>query len=160
VSVHLAKRFQRRRFFNIGQSEERIAYGAMFVDGSGQNGQSLERTFHRWFLTSFTAFDWGVSEEKIKMWKVNERRTTDDRRQTTDAKWWQKLTLPLARWANNSSLSTVKTIFWNELEMINEDNDTFQSDLYQFVEKLNKIFIDTSKETFRSKIFYKENTSK
>jgi hypothetical protein len=44
--------------------------------------------------------------------------------------------------------------------MINEDSDTFQSDLYQFVEKLNKIFIDTSKETFRSKIFYKENTSK
>jgi hypothetical protein len=33
-----------------------------------------------------------VSEEKIKMWKVNGR-------QTTDAKWWQKLTLPLARWA-------------------------------------------------------------
>ena len=27
VSVHLAKRFQRRRFFKIGQSETRIAYG-------------------------------------------------------------------------------------------------------------------------------------
>jgi hypothetical protein len=27
VSVHLAKRFQRRRFFLIGQSETRIAYG-------------------------------------------------------------------------------------------------------------------------------------
>ena len=26
-------------------------------------------------------------------------------RQTTDAKWWQKLTLPLARWAKNMSLS-------------------------------------------------------
>ena len=26
---------------------------------------------------------------------------TDDSRRTTDAKWWQKLTLPLARWANN-----------------------------------------------------------
>ena len=36
----------------------------------------------------------GVSEEKIKMWKVNGR-------QTTDAKWWQKLTLPSARWAKN-----------------------------------------------------------
>jgi hypothetical protein len=36
----------------------------------------------------------GVSEEKIKMWKVNGR-------QTTDTKWWQKLTLPLARWAKN-----------------------------------------------------------
>jgi hypothetical protein len=28
VSVHFAKRFQRRRFLKIGQSETRIAYGA------------------------------------------------------------------------------------------------------------------------------------
>jgi hypothetical protein len=27
ISVHLAKRFQRRRFLKIGQSETRIAYG-------------------------------------------------------------------------------------------------------------------------------------
>jgi hypothetical protein len=47
---------------------------AMFVDGSGQNEQSLDRTF----LSSFASFIWGVSEEKIKMWKVNGRRTTDD----------------------------------------------------------------------------------
>ena len=39
-----------------------------------------------------TSFGLAVSEEKIKMWKVNGR-------QMTDAKWWQKLTLPLARWA-------------------------------------------------------------
>ena len=64
---------------------------AMFVNGSGQNEQSLERTFHRCFLLSFTSFGWGVSEEKIKMWKVN----------TTYAKWWQKLTLPLVRSAKN-----------------------------------------------------------
>jgi hypothetical protein len=37
VSFHLAKRFQRRRFLKIGQSETRIACGAMFVNGSGQN---------------------------------------------------------------------------------------------------------------------------
>jgi hypothetical protein len=66
---------------------------AMFVNGSGQNEQSLERTFHRCFLPSFSSFGWEVSEEKIKMWKVNGQ-------QTTDAKWWQKLALPLARWAN------------------------------------------------------------
>jgi len=64
---------------------------AVFVDGSRQNEQTLERTFHRCFLPSFTSFGWAVSE-KIKMWKVNGR-------QTTDAKWWQKLTLPLAQWA-------------------------------------------------------------
>ena len=63
---------------------------AMFVNRSGQNEQSLERTFHRCFLPSFSSFSWEVSKEKIKMWKVNE---------TTDAKRWQKLTLPLARWA-------------------------------------------------------------
>ena len=40
---------------------------AMFVNGSGQNEQSLERTFHRYFLPSFTSFGRGVSEEKIKM---------------------------------------------------------------------------------------------
>jgi hypothetical protein len=47
---------------------------AMFVNGSGQNVQSLERTFYRCFLPSFSSFGWGVSEEKIKMWKV----ITDD----------------------------------------------------------------------------------
>jgi hypothetical protein len=41
------------------------------VNGSGQNEQSLQRTFHRCFLPSFTSFGRGVSEEKIKMWKVN-----------------------------------------------------------------------------------------
>jgi hypothetical protein len=38
-----------------------------------------------------------VSEEKIKMWKVNGRQTTDD-------KWWQKLTLPLAMWDKNENV--------------------------------------------------------
>ena len=50
----------------------------MFINGSGQNVQSLERTFYRCFLPSFTSFGWGVSEEKIKMWKVNGRRTPSD----------------------------------------------------------------------------------
>jgi hypothetical protein len=43
VSVHLAKRFQRRRFLKIGQYETRIACAvvAMFVNGSGRNEQIL-----------------------------------------------------------------------------------------------------------------------
>jgi len=42
-------------------------------------------------------FIWlSVSEEKIKMWKVNGQ-------QTTDAKRWQKLILPLEMWANEKS---------------------------------------------------------
>jgi hypothetical protein len=36
------------------------------------------RTFHRWFLPSFSSFGQGVSEEKIKMWKVNVRQTPSD----------------------------------------------------------------------------------
>ena len=82
VSIHLAKRFQRRRFKKIGQSGTRIAYGGHIVNGSGQNEQPLERTFHRCFLPSFTSFGWRISEEKIKMWKVNGRQTTDDGRWT------------------------------------------------------------------------------
>ena len=38
---------------------------AMFGNGSGQNEQSLQRTFHRCFLASFSSFGQAVSEEKI-----------------------------------------------------------------------------------------------
>ena len=38
---------------------------AMFVNGSGRNEQSLQRTFHRCFLPSFGSFGQAVSEEKI-----------------------------------------------------------------------------------------------
>jgi hypothetical protein len=37
----------------------------MFVNGSGRNEQSLQRTFHRYFLPSFGSFGQAVSEEKI-----------------------------------------------------------------------------------------------
>ena len=49
----------------------------MFVNRSGQNEQSLQRTFHRCFLPSFNSFGREVSE-KIKMWKVNGRRMPSD----------------------------------------------------------------------------------
>ena len=38
---------------------------AMFVNGSGQNEQSVQKTFHRCFLSSFGSFGQAVSEEKI-----------------------------------------------------------------------------------------------
>jgi len=40
----------------------------------------------------------GFQRRRLKCQKL-----TDDGRQTTDAKWWQKLTLPLARWAKNKT---------------------------------------------------------
>jgi len=45
----------------------------MFVNGSGQNAQSLERTAHRCFLPSFGSFGQAVSEEKIK--KIGQSET-------------------------------------------------------------------------------------
>ena len=39
------------------------------------------------------------------------RRLKCDGRQTTDAKWWQKLTLPLARWAK---INCVSSIYWEK----------------------------------------------
>jgi hypothetical protein len=41
VLVHLAKRFQRRKFLEIDQPETRIAYGGHIFNGSGRNKQSL-----------------------------------------------------------------------------------------------------------------------
>ena len=36
--------------------KQELPMAATFVNGSGQNDQSLERTFHRCFLPSFTLF--------------------------------------------------------------------------------------------------------
>jgi hypothetical protein len=57
VSVHLAKRFQRRRFKkNLANQKQELPVAAMFVNGSGQNEQSLLMTFHRCFLPSFSSY--------------------------------------------------------------------------------------------------------
>ena len=71
--------FRGEYFFKSANQKQELLVVAMFVNGSGQNEQSLlEKTFHRCFLPSFTSFGWGVSEEKIKMWKVNGRQTPSD----------------------------------------------------------------------------------
>ena len=41
VSIHLAKRFQRRRFKKMANQKQELPVAAMFVNGSGQNEQSL-----------------------------------------------------------------------------------------------------------------------
>jgi hypothetical protein len=67
VSVHLAKWFRRRFFLNRPIRNKELPVAAMFVNRSGQNEQSLERTTHRCFLPSFNSFGREVLEEKIKM---------------------------------------------------------------------------------------------
>ena len=51
VSVHLAKRFQRRRSLKIGQSETRIAFGGhvwlRIIDASYQVSDHLAKQFQR-----------------------------------------------------------------------------------------------------------------
>jgi hypothetical protein len=48
--------FRGEDFFKSANQKQELPMAAMFVDGSGQNEQSLERTFHRCFLPCFTSF--------------------------------------------------------------------------------------------------------
>ena len=52
-------------FHKSTNQKQELPVAAMFVNGSGQNEQSLQRTFHRCFLPSFGSFGKVVSEEKI-----------------------------------------------------------------------------------------------
>jgi hypothetical protein len=91
VLVHLAKRFQRRRLLKIDQSlrnknclwrpcllmdQDKMCklYRGPSIDASYQVSVHLAKEFQR----------------RLKCEKL-----TNDRRRTTDAKWWQKLTLPI-----------------------------------------------------------------
>ena len=66
VSIHLAKRFQRRFFFQkLTNDKQELPVAAMLVNGSGRNEQSLQMTCHRCFLPRFGSFGQAVSEEKI-----------------------------------------------------------------------------------------------
>jgi hypothetical protein len=57
--------FRGEDFKKSANQKQELPMVAIFIDGSGQNEQSLERTFHRCFLPSFTSFGQAVSEEKI-----------------------------------------------------------------------------------------------
>ena len=63
--IHLTWQFQRRRIFQKSTNQKQEwPVAAMFVNGSGRNEQSLQRTFHRCFLPSFGSFGKTFSEEK------------------------------------------------------------------------------------------------
>ena len=48
--------FGGKDFFKSGNQKQELPVVAMFVNGSGQNVQSLERAFHRCVLLSFSSF--------------------------------------------------------------------------------------------------------
>ena len=93
ISVHLAKRLQMRRFFRNQpiRNKNGLWRPCLLTEQDEMSnlytGPSIDASYQVWVHLAE-----GVSEEKIKMWKVNGR-------QTTDAKWWQNFTLPLAKWA-------------------------------------------------------------
>ena len=57
--------FRGEEILRSANQKEESPVAAMFVNGSGRNEQSLQRTFHRCFLPSFGLFGQAVSEEKI-----------------------------------------------------------------------------------------------
>jgi hypothetical protein len=48
--------FRGKDFKKSANQKQELRMAARFVNGSGQDEQSLERTFHRCFLPSFTSF--------------------------------------------------------------------------------------------------------
>ena len=57
--------FRVEDFQKSTNQKQELPVAAMFVNGSEQNEQSLQRTFHRCFLPSFGSFGKAVSEDKI-----------------------------------------------------------------------------------------------
>ena len=75
VSIHLAKWFQRSRFFrNHSNQKQELPVTAMFVNGSELNEQTLQRTFQRCFLPNFDSFGQTVTEEKIFQKSTNQKQ--------------------------------------------------------------------------------------
>ena len=56
--------FRGEDFLKSANQKQELPVAAMFVNGSGRNEHSLQRTFHRCFLPSFVSFGKAVSEEK------------------------------------------------------------------------------------------------
>ena len=54
--------------------KQELPVAAMFINGSGRNEQSLQRTFHRCFLPSFISFGQTVSEEKLFQKSTNQKQ--------------------------------------------------------------------------------------
>ena len=56
--------FRGEEFKKSANQKQESPVAAMFVNKSGQNEQSLQRTFHRCFIPSFGSFGQAVSEEQ------------------------------------------------------------------------------------------------
>ena len=59
--------FRGEDFQKLTNKKQELPMAVMSVNRSGQNEQSLQKTFQRSFEPSFDSFDYAVSEEKIKL---------------------------------------------------------------------------------------------
>ena len=66
--------FRGEYFLRSTNQKQELPVAAMFVNGSGQNVQCLERTAHRYFLPSFGSFGQTVSEEKNFKKSANQKQ--------------------------------------------------------------------------------------
>ena len=66
--------FRGEDFQKSTNQKQESPVAAMFVNGSGRNEQSVQRTFHRCFLQSFISFVQAVSEEKIFYKSTNQKQ--------------------------------------------------------------------------------------
>ena len=66
--------FRVEDFQKSTNQKQELPVAVMFVNGSGQNEQSLQRTFHRCFLSSFGSFGQAVSEEKLFQKSTNKKQ--------------------------------------------------------------------------------------
>ena len=97
ISVHLAKQFQRRRFFKNQpiRNKNGLWWPCLLMDQNKMNNHYKGPSIDASYQVSVHLAE-GFQRRRLKCEKL-----TNDRRRTTDAKWWQKLTLPLTRWAKN-----------------------------------------------------------
>ena len=66
--------FRGEEFFKSANQKQESPVAVMYVNGSGRNEQSLQRTFHRCFLPSFGSFGQVVSEEKNLNKSANQKQ--------------------------------------------------------------------------------------
>jgi hypothetical protein len=66
--------FRGEEFYKSANQKKESPVVATFGNESGQNEQSLQRTFHRCFLSSFGSFGQAVSEEKILFKSANQKQ--------------------------------------------------------------------------------------
>jgi hypothetical protein len=105
ISVHLGKRFQRRRFFrNQPIKNNGMWRPCLLTDRDKMSNLYRGPSIDASYQVSLPLAE-GFQRRRLKCEKI-----TDDRRRTTDAKWWQKLTLPLARWAKNGQSGETSNI--------------------------------------------------